>query len=282
MMRADPARLLRSALLLGLALLIAKLLATGQMALYMSPALDPLSGLAALLLAAMAVVGTRPKSSTMPRNLGGRVPTPNLSQEVRPTTTWRKTGLSAELLELRGDRSMHHEEGSVDHALTYLLVLLPVLLGLVVTPRALGSSALGGESASALVLAFAPETNQTQVDPSSRPIEDVPDILAFLRRTGEAGVGQPVHAIGLVARSADLAPNEFVLLRYSIVHCVADARPIALLVVSSQQAEWNADQWVEIEGSLGSRERTGDRLVSIIADRIVPTEEPNNPYLQAI
>ena len=240
MMRADPARLLRSALLLGLALLIAKLLATGQMALYMSPALDPLSGLAALLLAAMA------------------------------------------LLQLRGDRSMHHEEGSMDHALTYLLVLLPVLLGLVVTPRALGSSALGGESASALVLAFAPETNQTQVDPSSRPIEDVPDILAFLRRTGEAGVGQPVHAIGLVARSADLAPNEFVLLRYSIVHCVADARPIALLVVSSQQAEWNADQWVEIEGSLGSRERTGDRLVSIIADRIVPTEEPNNPYLQAI
>src|SRR5207244_1144290 len=44
MMRADPARLLRSALLLGLALLIAKLLATGQMALYMSPALDRCRG----------------------------------------------------------------------------------------------------------------------------------------------------------------------------------------------------------------------------------------------
>jgi putative membrane protein len=239
-MRADPGRLARSALLLGLALLIAKLLATGQMVLYMSPALDPLSALAAVLLTGMGVV------------------------------------------ELRGGGMMHSDEAGVDHALTYLLVLLPLLLGLLVTPRALGSSALGGESASALVLAFAREAEQPRVAPSSQPIEDVSELLTFLRRTGQAGIGQPVRAIGLVARSADLAPNEFVLLRYSIVHCVADARPIALLVVSPQEAEWSADQWVEIEGSLGSRQRAGDRLVSIIADRIVPAEEPSNPYLQAI
>ena len=90
-----------------------------------------------------------------------------------------------------------------------------------------------------------------------------------------------MHAIGLVAHSADLPPNEFILLRYMIVHCVADARPIGLLVASSDGAAWGVDQWVAIDGSLASRERSGDRLVTIVADRIVPTDEPGNPYLPA-
>ena len=244
MTRADPARLARSALLLGLAVLIAKLFATGQMALYMSPALDPLTALAAVVLASMGVL-----------------------------EAW---------VGLRGARAGHTEPAGVDQTLTYLLVLVPLLLGLFVAPRALGSSALGGENVSSLVLSFARQASPTAAGLTTQPIDDVADLLAFLRRAGEAGVGQHVHALGLVARSNDLEPNEFVLLRYSIAHCVADARPIALLVVAPGAAAWRTDTWVEIDGRLGSRERAGDRLVSILADRIVPTEEPSNPYLQAI
>ena len=240
MRRPEPARLARSALLLGLAVLIAKLFVTGQMALYMSPALDPLTALAAVLLAAMGV------------------------------------------FELRGARQGHPEPSGTDQTLTYLLVLVPLLLGLFVAPRALGSSALGGENISSLIVGFARQASPTPAVVATQPIEDVGDLLAFLRRAGEGGLGQHVHAIGLVARGGDLEPNEFVLLRYSIVHCVADARPIALLVVAPGEVAWQTDQWVEIDGSLGSRERGGDRLVSIIADRIVPTDEPTNPYLSAI
>jgi putative membrane protein len=238
-MRIDPLRLARSGLLLGLALMIAKLLATGQMAMYMSPMLDPLTALAAVLLAGMGVLELR-----------------------RGTRT-------------RGDGA------GVDRLLTFGLVALPLLLGLFMTPRALGASAIGGENASSLVLAFAPQEKPTSAAVSSQPIQDVSDLLAFLRRTGEAGIGQPVHAIGLVAHSPDLPPNEFILLRYMIVHCVADARPIGLLVASSDGGVWGVDQWVAIDGSLASREHSGDRLVTIVADRIVPTDEPGNPYLPA-
>jgi uncharacterized repeat protein (TIGR03943 family) len=241
MTRVDWVRLIRSALLLGLALLIAKLLATGQMVRYMSPALDPLSALTGALLAAMGVL------------------------ELRAAVTNRE-----------------REQASVDHALTYVLVLLPLLLGLLVAPKALGSSALGGESASALVLAFARQSSATRDVSASEPIQDVADLIAFLRRSGDAGIGQRVHAIGLVAHSSDLQANEFVLLRYSIVHCVADAQPVGLLIVAPNEATWSTDQWVEIDGALGSRERDGDQLVSIVADRVAPTDEPTNPYLQAI
>ena len=239
MTRTDPLRLVRAGLLLGLALMIDRLLLTGQMAMYVSPTLNPLSALTAVVLAAMGV------------------------------------------LELRGGpRSSSHEAG-VDRALTLGMVALPVLLGLFMTPRALGASAVGDDRASSLVLAFAAQDNPGGAAPSSQPIQDVADLLAFLRRSGEGGIGQPVHAIGVVARSADLPPNEFVLLRYAIVHCVADARPVGLLVASSAAdvADWSADQWVAIDGTLASRERNGDRLVTVVADRIVPADEPNNPYL---
>ena len=55
-MTVDRARLGRAICLLAFALLIGKLLATGQMVKYMTPALDPLSAATGALLAAMAVL----------------------------------------------------------------------------------------------------------------------------------------------------------------------------------------------------------------------------------
>ncbi|PYO53969.1 MAG: hypothetical protein DMD83_23285 [Candidatus Rokuibacteriota bacterium] len=112
------------------------------------------------------------------------------------------------------------------------------------------------------------------------PIADTPDLLTYLQRAGMSGVGQRVRATGLALRSEALGEREFALLRYSIAHCVADARPLALLVVS-----WGdpvaVDQWVEVEGVLGVREREGNGLVSIVAERVRPIAEPQNPYLSS-
>ncbi|HEY3108422.1 MAG TPA: TIGR03943 family protein [Chloroflexota bacterium] len=239
---------LRGALLIGSALLIAKLFLAGEMARYMSPALDPLTALTGVLLAAMGLVELR-----------------------RPPAHGRHD----------------HADGHLDAAdpigqsLTYLLVLLPLVLGLAVPPRALASSALGGESVASLLLSFgagpAPAPGRPRPDPPAS-LTDLPDLLAYLRQAGEAGLGQPVRAVGLVARSDALPRNEFALLRYTVAHCVADARPFSLLVVG-EDGGWPTDQWVEVEGVLASRARGGDRLVAIEAVRVVAVEEPRNPYL---
>ena len=166
------------------------------------------------------------------------------------------------------------------------MLALPLALGFLIAPRALGTSALGGENVADLLLSFgtgpAPalrSTSSPSPPPPAAPIEDVPDLLAYLRQTGELGLGQRVRVAGLVARSPSLAPDELALLRYSIAHCVADARPLGLLVVTPDDRGWAADQWVRIEGTLARRERDGDRLVSIAAEMIVPIDEPDNPYL---
>jgi uncharacterized repeat protein (TIGR03943 family) len=108
------------------------------------------------------------------------------------------------------------------------------------------------------------------------------DLLAYLRQAGETGVGQPVRAIGLVARDDGLGSDEFALLRYTIVHCVADAQPIGLLVLAPDGRQLPVDQWVEVEGRLVTREKGGERMVAIQAATITPTEEPRNPYLSGI
>jgi uncharacterized repeat protein (TIGR03943 family) len=170
--------------------------------------------------------------------------------------------------------------------LTALLVLAPVALGLLVTPRALDSGALGGAEVSRLLLAFGSDSRERGAaapgsDAGAAPLEDLAELLPYLRQAGERGIGRQVRVTGMVAASAAFAPNELALLRYAIAHCVADARPLALLVVAPGAVSLVADQWVEVEGVVAVRPREGDRLIAVVAQRITPVDEPTNPYLGA-
>ena len=252
-MKDHPLRLFRAAILFGVAGLIAKLFATGQMVKYMSPSLDALTAATGVVMAVMGVM--------------------ELIQSRDPDRTHA------------AGHGHHHESGGIEQALTYLLVLAPLVLGLVVTPRALGSSALSGDHMASLLLAFPPTSTPAPSGAppvASRPITDVPELLAYLRRAGESGVGQHVRASGLVVRNGTLGSNEFALLRYSLVHCVADAVPVGLLVVTSLDPGVASDGWVEVEGVLAVQDREGERLVSIRAERVVLAEEPVNPYLPPV
>ena len=117
-MTVDRGRVGRAACLLAFALLIWKLLATRQMVKYMTPALDPLSAATGVLLAAMAVL-------EIWGAVGRRTSGPERCSSLTPVHAT-------------------HGAGRIELALTATLVLAPVVLGLLVTPRALGSGALGG------------------------------------------------------------------------------------------------------------------------------------------
>jgi uncharacterized repeat protein (TIGR03943 family) len=237
MTRIHAQSLAHAGLLVGLGVVIAKLLLTGQMHYYLSPGLDGLSVATGVVLITMGA------------------------------------------LELRTGRVSVGFEGVV----TLGVLAVPLFLGLMYTPRGLSSAALGGTPAAQLVLAFdAAPPSPTPPPAPRRPIEDVADLLGYLRQAGQTGVGQHVRVRGLVAHDGDLAPDQFVLLRYSIVHCVADAQPLGFLVLNPQRTGgWPNDQWVEIDGTLATQARGSDRLVAIQAAQIRPTEEPLEPYVSA-
>ncbi len=253
----------RAALLLTSAALIAKLFASGEMVKYIAPALDPLTALTGVVLGVMGAMEAWRALRTGPRRHAA---------EASAATCDVEHG--------------HDAEGTLGAALegglTYAVVLLPLVLGLAVTPRALGTSALGGEHVARLLLTFARGSAGASRAPTpDEPLDDIGPLLAYLRRVGAGSVGQPVRVTGLVVRADTLGAGEFALLRYAIAHRVADARPVALLVVAPTSADIPPDHWVEIEGEVASREREGDRLVTVVARRITPVEEPRNPYLFA-
>jgi uncharacterized repeat protein (TIGR03943 family) len=270
-MTARTAAIGRAVLLLASAALIAKLLATGEMVKYMAPALDPLTALTGAVFGVMgAMEGWR--ALRLRSDRCAPLSAPNLHD--------------IEHGHLHAVAHGHAAEGTLEAALelglTWVVVLLPLALGLVVAPSALGTSALGGERVTRLLLTFAPGSPSAARPPQpAEALDDVGPLLAYLRRAGSGSVGQPVRVTGMVMTSDALGAGEFALLRYAIAHCVADARPVALLVVAPTLPAVRPDQWVEIDGEVASREREGDRLVTIVARRITPVEEPRNPYLFA-
>ena len=254
-------RMLRALLLLATAGVIAKVFLAGQMALYMSPTLDPLTALTACVLAAMGLSEVR---ATAIAHNGSSLPPPPAGGTH--------------------DHERQHE-AAVDQTLTLLVVAVPLVLGLAFVPRALGSAALSGEDVVGLVWSFAPgdampaPTAAVAPPPPKGPVEDFADLYGYLRQAGAAGIGQRVHALGVVTRGAGLGSDQFVLLRYSVVHCVADARPVALVVQAPGVAGWQEDQWVAVDGSLSALPLGGEQLVSVLAERIAPIDEPPDPYL---
>ena len=237
-----------------------ELLATGQMVKYMTPALDPLSAATGALLAAMAVAEIL---AVARRSGGGAALPPRAPSEQaigmaapRSEPRWGPSGRGRPGQPPRPVRGRpRHSWGRGDRAGADLAARPgPVVLGLVVTPRALGSGALGGEQVDRLLLTFATGDDAGRsagalASAAEVPLDDLGALLAHLRRLGEGGVGQRVRVTGMAARSDALAPNRLALLRYAIAHCVADARPLALLVVGAGALDLAEDQWVEVEAS---------------------------------
>jgi uncharacterized membrane protein YcgQ (UPF0703/DUF1980 family) len=60
---------------------------------------------------------------------------------------------------------------------------------------------------------------------------------------------------------------------------VADAVPVGLPVRWPGAADLDGDQWVEVHGMFEIGEYNGETMPILVADRVTPTERPDQPYL---
>jgi uncharacterized repeat protein (TIGR03943 family) len=91
--------------------------------------------------------------------------------------------------------------------------------------------------------------------------------------------GKRVTTIGQVTWDEKVRGDHFVLFRFVITCCVADAQPVAFLVRYRDQQGLSEDAWVEVTGTLINNEVEGQRTILIDADSVVPVEEPYDIYL---
>jgi len=79
--------------------------------------------------------------------------------------------------------------------------------------------------------------------------------------------------------AAEFGPNAYLLYRFVVRCCVADAMPVAVLLVGELPADSPGDTWIRAEGMF-KQETVGRRdVIRLDLERATKEPRPRNPYL---
>jgi uncharacterized repeat protein (TIGR03943 family) len=184
---------------------------------------------------------------------------------------------------LREDREAAGELPVDEHhhaPLVGWLLVLPMAVLLAVAPASLGADAANRQTA--YTSSIAPSAFSALPEPRDGAVEL--RLAEFIDRalwdSNRSLDGTTVRLVGFVVHD-DRVDDGFVLTRFQISCCAADAVPIKV-AVSDAPADPVDDQWVEVTGRLVPPATTGDEgpppLVGIDADDLVEIPEPATPY----
>jgi uncharacterized repeat protein (TIGR03943 family) len=161
---------------------------------------------------------------------------------------------------------------------SYFALLVPLSLGVVIPPQPLGASVAGNRGLTSSAGIAQEEAGSSLSVPARR------DILGWLRAFGpepdpEAFAGRSVEVVGFVYRDEEMAADQFMVARFLIVCCVADAIPVGLPVRYTEAAHLELDTWVRVRGTFAAGEVQGERLPVVIAEEVTVVPQPVQPYL---
>lgn len=183
-----------------------------------------------------------------------------------------------------GGDSQHEHAGHEHGKLSWgglLLVALPVILGLVVPPKPLGAAAMSNReiSVGSVSSATAPTTSQLISRPSTE--KNVLDWLIDFRLSQDPATfaDQEARVIGFVYRDERFGDDKFMVSRFIISCCAADAAPLGLVVHWPETASLATDQWVEVSGRFQPGEFDNEQMPILMANKVAPTNVPDQPYL---
>lgn len=162
-----------------------------------------------------------------------------------------------------------------------LIASLPLLFGWLAPTQPLGAAAIGNREINlGGIASIAPPQGGGTVNlgPGDRNIIDW--LSDFQRRGDPASFdGEEAHLIGFVYRDERFPDDTFMVARFTVSCCVADAAPIGLVVRWPEAAELPTDQWVEINGRFQAGDFNGQQVPILVAEEIVRIDPPRHPYL---
>jgi uncharacterized repeat protein (TIGR03943 family) len=174
----------------------------------------------------------------------------------------------------------HHEHSPLSW-LGLLILLVPLVLGLLVPPAPLGAAAAGNRQINVgrLSSISGPAAGQRMgLVPGER---NILDWLAEIQAAGDPAAmdGQEARVIGFVYRDERFGADQFLVGRFIVNCCVADASPVGLVVEDPGANSLAADQWVEVTGRFAAGRFDGEGMPVLRAEQITPVEAPRQPYL---
>lgn len=92
-------------------------------------------------------------------------------------------------------------------------------------------------------------------------------------------VGKKVEISGFVYREEGMTEEQFVVSRFAVQCCSADAAPFGFMVEGSLGKSLNKDTWVNVSGTMGTTMYGGNEILKIDAARVQRIEAPATPYV---
>ncbi len=194
--------------------------------------------------------------------------------------------LAVILFRARGEAHDHDHDHDHDHEgkgtqWALFLVALPVLLGVLIPASPLGASAIGNRGISGnapLTFDASGSLFQLEVPPNDRTILDWVRMYNFSETPAEM-TGQAADVVGFVYQDPRLGEGQFMVGRFTLSCCVADAFAIGMIVAWPEGADLPDNQWVRVKGSVDVLKLDGQTLPLIHAESVQKVEEPAQPYL---
>lgn len=167
------------------------------------------------------------------------------------------------------------------HLATYALLALPLALAAIFPPRSLAAFSAhqrGPQIAGAsLIHGSAPVSRVSlSVDTRSFSMMDWVGALSADPNPHDY-LHKPVRITGMVLTgSGNVPPGTFMVMRYLVTCCIADARPVGLIVQQSAGTIVRDNQWVTVNGTMAIAHVSGQEtaVVHPTQTKIIPSQDP--------
>jgi uncharacterized repeat protein (TIGR03943 family) len=176
-----------------------------------------------------------------------------------------------------------HEEHSHDHtpvASNLWFMLVPLLIGVLIPSRPLDSSALStkGFNTNAPLVSADSSAQLFETDSEERNILDWLKLFNYERDVSKFS-GQKASVIGFVYFDEALNEKQFLVSRFVISCCSADAYALGLVVDWDEAAALEQDSWALVKGTVNSVTLNGQVVPLIEAESVQAVPAPEQPYL---
>ena len=166
------------------------------------------------------------------------------------------------------------------------LLAIPVLLALV-PPRPLGTDAMATRAlqiGSVPATASLAATSELEVGAAGAPRTVLDWLVLFDQESAGGGdlsrfAGESARIRGFVYRDERFPAGTFMVSRFLLSCCAADAAPIGLAVRWPDAEFLEDDAWVWVDGIFSVETFLGERMPVLVGAEVTAAEQPPQPYL---
>ncbi|WEG13672.1 TIGR03943 family protein [Pullulanibacillus sp. KACC 23026] len=157
-----------------------------------------------------------------------------------------------------GEGHHHLDHKSFWYRLTIGLMLLFIVLAVTWHPSSLGTNMISDQTSSMgsnlSTVSQSTSASGNQLISTERKGPTQATIAFKYNQNPKRFIGKSFNMIGFVYHPSGLSKNQFILTRFFIFCCIADAIPIGVAVESPHAAQINSNTWVQVSGILQEEE----------------------------